>query len=362
MKIKNIIITISSSVLILILTLLLFFAPKHAYSDSERRTLSQFPDISIESIKNGKFMNDFEKFCNDQFFLRDKFRTSKALFSKYILRQKDNNGIYIYNNIAAAVEYPFDKDSAEYAANKFAQIYSKYLNENNKVVFSIIPDKNYYLADESGHLKINPADFAQVISAKNPSFSYVDITALLDISDYYKTDTHWRMEKISDIAKTIVCEFSKEIIENTKENTLDKDFYGVYYGQCALPLKAEKIKYLTSPTLDNCTVFNYQDNKDETIYNMGKAHGKDSYEMFLSGPISLIEINNPNKKDGHLIIFRDSFGSAIAPYFVEDYAKITLVDIRYLQSAMLGQFINFENADVLFLDSTLILNNSNTLK
>ena len=44
------------------------------------------------------------------------------------------------------------------------------------------------------------------------------------------------------------------------------------------------------------------------------------------------------------------------------YSRITLVDIRYIQPDYLGQFIDFENCDVLFLYSSLVLNNSDTLK
>ena len=46
----------------------------------------------------------------------------------------------------------------------------------------------------------------------------------------------------------------------------------------------------------------------------------------------------------------------------EGYASITLVDIRYISPQMLGQFISFTNQDVLFLYSTSVLNNSETIK
>ena len=60
-------------------------------------------------------------------------------------------------------------------------------------------------------------------------------------------------------------------------------------------------------------------------------------------------------------IFRDSFGSSIAPLLSEGYAKITLVDIRYLRADLLERFIEFKNQDVLFLYSTSVLNHSETL-
>ena len=96
---------------------------------------------------------------------------------------------------------------------------------------------------------------------------------------------------------------------------------------------------------------------------MEKATGKDPYEMYLSGSLSLITINNPKAlNDKNLVIFRDSFGSSIAPLLATGYRHVTVVDIRYIQSTVLDRFVDFENSDVLFLYSTLVLNNSETLK
>lgn len=96
---------------------------------------------------------------------------------------------------------------------------------------------------------------------------------------------------------------------------------------------------------------------------MQKLESKDLYEVFLSGPVSLLTVENPNATtDKELIVFRDSFGSAIAPLLMQGYKSITLVDIRYLPSPNLGRFLDFHGQDVLFLYSTLVLNNSETIK
>ena len=86
-------------------------------------------------------------------------------------------------------------------------------------------------------------------------------------------------------------------------------------------------------------------------------------DVFLSGAKSLLTIENPNATtDRELVVFRDSFGSSMVPLLVRDYAKVTLVDIRYLSSQLLGRFMEFNGQDVLFLYSTLVLNNSTTIK
>ena len=114
---------------------------------------------------------------------------------------------------------------------------------------------------------------------------------------------------------------------------------------------------------ENCIVYDYENRVENKIYDMEKTTGNDMYEIFLGGSKSLISIENPDAKtDRELVMFRDSFGSSIAPLLAEDYAKITLVDIRYLPVERIGNYIDFKDQDVLFLYSTSVLNHSETLK
>ena len=63
------------------------------------------------------------------------------------------------------------------------------------------------------------------------------------------------------------------------------------------------------------------------------------------------------------MVFRDSFGSSLIPLLAESYRTIYAVDIRYLSSQMVGRFLSFDGSeDVLFLYSTLVLQNSRTMK
>ena len=55
---------------------------------------------AVDLLVVGWFMSKFERFCQDQFPLRDAFRRVKAGFSYYILRKLDNNGIYLADGYA----------------------------------------------------------------------------------------------------------------------------------------------------------------------------------------------------------------------------------------------------------------------
>jgi hypothetical protein len=72
--------------------------------------------------------------------------------------------------------------------------------------------------------------------------------------------------------------------------------------------------------------------------------------------------NKENESGRRLVVFRDSFGSSIAPLWIEGYSEIVLVDLRYIPSDMLEEYVDFTNADVLFLYSTMMLNNSRAMR
>ena len=115
--------------------------------------------------------------------------------------------------------------------------------------------------------------------------------------------------------------------------------------------------------IDSATVFDYETNKTLPIYDLELKDNRDKYDLYLHGAKALLRIDNQmSKTEKELIVFRDSFGSSLIPLLIKDYKTITVIDTRYIQSSILNQFVDFENKDVLFLYSPLVLNNSTILK
>ena len=154
-----------------------------------------------------------------------------------------------------------------------------------------------------------------------------------------------------------------ELENNYTVSTATNNFYGVYYGQSALPLPAEQLNYIESAAINACSVYNAETDTTGKVYDFDKLSGKDPYEFFLSGSVSVLKITNPNQQNGkRLVVFRDSFGSSLVPYLIEGYSEITVVDTRYINTSILSEYVDFSGCDVLFLYSTLLLNDSYTLK
>ncbi len=360
---------VGAAILVVIWAALAVFAwlrPADATSDTERRPLAQFPTLNAQTLLGGNFMNGFEDYTLDQFPGRDAFRSLKSFVHYRVFGQKDNNGIYMQDGYAAKLDFPLNIQSLDYALSRLSYVYETYLqNTQCKVYAAVIPDKGYYLAEENGYPALDyDALFARV-EEKLPFATYIPLTDCLSLEDYYYTDTHWRQEKLLAVAQRL-CESLSAAApdENTFTATpLERPFYGVYYGQAALPMDAETMYIMESPLLQACQVYNFETNGYTPVYNMELAAGKDMYEVYLSGSQALLRIENPNAAtDRELVIFRDSFGSSVAPLLVESYKTVTLVDIRYLGSQMLGKYLQFADQDVLFIYSTLVLNNGTTLK
>ncbi|MBQ4650086.1 MAG: hypothetical protein IJB73_05235 [Firmicutes bacterium] len=351
------------------ISLTAWVSPDKEYSEAERRLLAKMPQISLESIVDGSFEEGFEKYTTDQFPLRDQFRTVKALFEYKVFGKKDNNDLYEADGHVAQILWPYNAGSVTNATDKFGSIYENLIAgtaSEDKVYVSVIPDKGYYMAEASGRPVIDYEQMFSQVKEEMDYAKYIDITKDLELRSYYTTDLHWKQENILPVTEVIGQAMGLESAgkaDRLEQVEAKPDFRGVYYGQSALPLPAEPIYYLTNDVIEGAVTFNFETNQEGKVYDLDGLNGKDPYDVYLSGPTPLLTIENPAAEtDRQLVIFRDSFGSSLAPLLIEDYAKITLVDIRYIQSGFLGQFIEFDGQDVLFIYGTTILNDSSLLK
>ncbi len=342
-----------------------WFGPAEDISESERRPLEQMPELSGEAVLSGSFMADFEDYSLDQFPLRDSFRALKSLFHQYVLGQKDCNGIYIADGYALKQEYPLNEVSVEHFLDRINYLRHRYLADS-RVTMAIVPDKGYYLAEDSGHLAMDYGKLYTMIAEGMPWAKHVDLTEALSASDYYRTDTHWRQEKLLDAAGILAANLgiTAPMAEDYTVKTVDRPFYGVYYGQAALPMEPEEMLWLDSNILSQCTVYDHETGETLGIYDLEKAaNARDQYDMYLSGAKSLLTIDNPAARtDRELIVFRDSFGSSMIPLLIHDYGRVTVVDIRYIRIDVLDRFIAFNGQDVLVMYSTLVLNQSTQIQ
>jgi len=364
-RMKNRLVTASFFFILSALTVVNLILPDQELSYSERRRLLAVPAYSMEKLLSGELFEQYEKYFLDQFAFREQFRSLKAFFKLYLLQQKDNNRIYIVNGKLYKMEYPLSEKSIQNAAEKLNAIYERYLQGMN-VSYAVIPDKNYFAAAKYGYLLMDYDELLNIMHQNVKNMNYIDLLDCLEDSDYYRTDIHWSQDKIIKAAEKLLTGMGNDVklSEHQFERRELYPFYGALYRQAALRVQPDTLVYLTNDALENAVVYDHASGTYSKVYRPELFEGIDPYDVFLSGAKPLLTIYNPaSETDKELILFRDSFGSSIAPLLLSGYGRITLVDIRYISPDILDRYIDFsQGQDVLFLYSTQILNNSAMLK
>ena len=273
--------------------------------------------------------------------------------------------VYVYQGYAVTTEAGYDQKSLDYAALKFQQLYDSYLTGNDGHIYlSVVPDKGSFTAPPEGYTPASAQETADTLLAQLDFVQYVDIAPGLTLEDYYRTDPHWRQECLVATAQTLAQAMDVPLAGDFQENAIDVPFYGAYAEKAGEPLVADTLRYLTGEVLDACTGYDYETDAQEPLYDLSAVETDTPYDLYLQGSRSLLRIDSPlSASDKTLVVFRDSFGSSLIPLLAESYRTIYAVDIRYLSSQMVGRFLSFDGSeDVLFLYSTMVLQNSRTMK
>lgn len=332
--------------------------PDRSVSESERRNLAQFPSISVKSVMDTTFFQQLNDYCTDQFVFRDVWRGIKAQFSYTLLGKKENNDIYAYDDHILKAQMDTDEKSIDQFVGKVNTVIDK-MSENNHVYTMIVPDQNYFVPnDVMPHM-----DYGLLYEKINDIHGeIIDIRDVLTLDDYYMTDIHWKQENLSDVV-SIMAKFMDLKTEVKYEIISCGTFSGGLMGQYALPHEKDELIILNNETIENCDVWYLEDPDETSVYPTKKREAMDPYDLYLNGATALIQIDNPFGPEGReLVMFRDSFGSSLAPLLIDSYSRITIIDMRYIASSVWQEYVDFNTQDVLFIYSTLLVNQSSTLK
>lgn len=354
-KVKNIVLSIIFITFLFTFMIVNIVKKDDDISYSERRKLQKMPKITYDSVINGTYFNTLDKYTTDQFIWRDNFRKIKIDID--LLTKNNYNKLYLYEDYIIEETYPLNKESILNVTNKINNIKRTYLNDTNDIYYSIVPDKNYFVNGDN--LKLDYDELKNIMNS-NLDIKYIDIFNELSLEDYYKTDTHWKEERLFKVVNKLSKEMNFNIANNYSFKRIS-DFNGTYSSRIVRKDIKDEIYILDN--VNDMNVYNYETNGYEKIYDLTKLNSFDKYNVYLSGSVSLLKIESMNTSSNkELIVFRDSYGSSLIPLMVDGYKSITIVDTRYISPSMLSNYIDFNNKDILFLYSTLLINDSFTLK
>lgn len=273
--------------------------------------------------------------------------------------------VYVYRGYAAATDAPWSEKSLDFAVKRLEHLLKTYFSgEGYDRYLAVVPDKAQFTEPPEGYTPAGAQETANYLAQRLP-VEEIGIAPLLSLEDYYRTDPHWRQERLRPVAQALADAMGAALPDTAEESlhTLAVEFRGSYWGKTAEPLTADTLSYIGTPVLDSCTVYDYETDTTGGVYDLTAAE-KAPYDLFLSGSKALLRIENPAAgNDRTLIVFRDSFGSSLIPLLAQGYGTVYAVDIRYLATDALARVVTFpEEADVLLVYSATVLQNSVTLK
>ena len=110
--------------------------------------------------------------------------------------------VYVYRGYAAAADAAWDEKSLDFAVKRFSHLLEAYFPGSEHVYMSVIPDKAAFMETPEGYTPAGAQETADYLAQRLP-VEIIDIAPLLALEDYYRTDPHWRQERLSAVAQTI---------------------------------------------------------------------------------------------------------------------------------------------------------------
>lgn len=347
------------------------FLPQKAFSDTENRSLSLFPRLDEQEIKNGHWMQEFEQYASDQFLLRDEFMRIKTK-TDLALGKKDNGKVYFgKNGYLISMD---DIDERQQAANaallcSFLDRVSQMRTHTNKIRSSIliVPTASTIERDKLPDFSPDPEEGQRILNLKaqveHVSRDTIFVNPMEALSSakkdkktaqlYYRNDHHWTTDGAYEAYRLWAEENSLQPFEREDYDIhlVTDQFYGTNQAKA---LGAETVPdQIYSWTLKSEPKYRVEipekNEERRSLYEERFLTQKDKYAYFLGGNFGEMIIHTPIKNDRSLLVIKDSYANCFIPFLAGHFEKITLIDPRYFRGSIEEVMQRQETTDLLFL-------------
>lgn len=340
-KVSKIILTVLFTGFIFSFALLYILLPKNERSENEKRVLAKFPEVSFETLANGKLTDGFEEYLADHVPFRDLFVGINSYVNIFTGRNGMNDVYKSADGYLITGPVKFDEkrtaDNMKYLAD-FAQ------NAEMPSTVIIVPEAGYVLESKlpANHNKYYDAEILKIAETGCGLMKFVDLTETFsghsDKQIYYKTDHHLTSDGTLLMYEQFCKANGKAPSEFTLADSVD-GFYGTAYSKSGLWLtKADKVDIYKEKKESSYTVTIKEGDEEKTfdsLYFESHLENMDKYPVFLDGNHALVTIKNNNNSNGRkLLVIKDSYAHCLTTFLAADYEEITMVDMRYFRSSV----------------------------
>ena len=311
-----------------------FLLPDRARSDVENRTLQQVPALTLSGVVDGTYMEDVESYVQDQFPLRDEWTGLKARTEQLIGKRLFNN-IYLCEDETLISKVDAPADGLE--ETNLSYVVRLADGTDIPVYLGLIPSAAEVWRDKLPEGAESWDQDAYLQQAADTGLPMIDFSAALtqhaDEPIFYRTDHHWTSLGAFYGANALLKSLRREPLkeENFTLEIASTNFNGTLYSQSGIHwLTPDTMEYWVKE--DGLTVTSWRTGSPEpgVLYDRSYLTEKDKYSSFLGGNQPLCVIRNENARDGgRLLLIRDSYSDALAPFLAQSFEEVHLLDLRY---------------------------------
>lgn len=278
-----------------------------------------------------------------------------------------SSGVYIWQNKAFELFY-----GSTDAAAAYAQAISGYQQQlpGTTVYNMVVPNHSEFGLPERIRNDMGCTSQRENLSdvfANYTEGSQVIPVDIYDALDYHKdqylyfnTDTHWAPLG-AYWAYTAFCEAANQTAAPLSDFTVStvEDFTGYLYvatGESCLAENPDHID-LYEPGFDYTIELSYDGVSFTELSGMYAPDEGMGYSMVLWGDNPLVRITNHDDASGRkLLLVKDSYGNAIAPFLAANYSEVHVADFRSFPGKLPAYCQENGITDVLFFNNVMSAN------
>lgn len=354
--------------------------PDSETSETENRSLQQFPQFTINEYLEGRFESKLESYASDQFLARKAFIrlktaldvTSGQIYSNGVWKSADG---YLIEDTTVPTDERIknDAEALKDFRTKYPNMKMYFMLAPNAV--SVMSDKLPYSAQPEDQNKYMDEMFEATAAA---GITNIDVREVLSKAAadgeqvYYRTDHHWTTDGAYEAFKYAsgilglgqIEEFETLPVTNHFVGSLasKSGFVGGKADMIKLAAPKDQSKYLNS-------VIYYEDTKEKTtsFYQLDNLNVKDAYTVFGGNNHPMYTIKTPVKSNRRLLLVKDSYANSMIPFLAQYYREIVVVDPRYyydnvselMEMESINEVMFLYNANTFFGDDSLAMMLSN---
>ena len=346
--------------IIVVMQAAFWLLPRRSFSENEKRVLSEAPQIDAAGIADGSVFRSIESYLSDHFPGRELWVGTNAYLVNVEGRGATEDIVRGTDGWLFTAPVSDDRETLwdnMQAITTFAE------KQSVPVTMMAVPSAGAVVSDKLPALHMPYPDADLLEEARRiagNTLHWVDLYTDFCSAEqperlYYRTDHHWTSEG----AYRAYCLLMEELGQSSvprDDFTVEQisGFYGTSYSKSGLWLtEPDTLELWTGSDIQAVTTV-YDANRADPVTREGMffreyLEDADKYPVFLSGNHARVHIETNADSGKRLLVIKDSYAHALAPFLAEEYSTIDLIDLRYFKQQTISSWLEENPADEILL-------------